>query len=205
MKIYCQRDYPNVKLGFSNTYTIAQAGCVLTSMAMFAEIDPVTANNRVKAQKGFNGASMIWSVAAFALGLKYSGMGDVPRYPCLGITDHYKSSGYPTHYFIVLDPQTIVDPLDGKVKPFSTYRIIGYQYVQPISLLTMEQLQRLQRLEDFVSRTIAGKKNEYLLPDGGVIQVFEYSDYSDYKDIMKNEDKNLIRKSQDFIDRIKLV
>jgi hypothetical protein len=71
-----QLDYPEVQLG-NGRYTIGTSGCFLTSLAMAScmlhertDLDPVRANDLVRANRGFSGSGLELSRAAPALGLR---------------------------------------------------------------------------------------------------------------------------------------
>ena len=141
---YAQDSYPNVKLGTS-TDSIAQDGCALVAISNIAGIDPVTLNERFVAAGDYASGEMIeWGNCAVTAGLRYLGADSTPTvYPCIGCTDHYKSLGFPTHFFEILDAGNIVDSIDGKVKPISTYNIIQVQNVTT-NVPTMDPLSEIR-------------------------------------------------------------
>lgn len=182
-------------MGDSKSDTIGRVGCALTCYAMFAGITPDIANHKIRDNHGFASLDLIeWAVDAKILGLNYNGQNKNPVYPCIAWTDYYKSHGYPTHYFVVLNAQTIIDPLDGLTKK-NPYNILGYQLIssnQPI-MDTSEQL-----LTDLK----AGRINEFKMPDGTILQLISYSKIEDYT-AMGNDPANLIEVSQDFITQVR--
>lgn len=98
---------------------------------MLAGIAPDIVNAALKAGNGFaDGALVKWDVAARLLGLPYDSQRTSPVLsPCIAETDHYKNKGVPQHFFVWLGNGRIIDPLDGKEKPDSTYRIVGYRNI----------------------------------------------------------------------------
>jgi len=72
-----QLAYPDIKTGHSKTNSIADTGCMLTSMAMTSSklngdknLNPALANERVKAGGGFSGGGINDQAAARALGMR---------------------------------------------------------------------------------------------------------------------------------------
>lgn len=116
-------------LGFS-TVTIGKEGCVITAMGCMSGKNPSAVNDILKQEKAFDEDEVIWAKACAALGLEYEGSGSTPKgYSCIAETNHFKPN-YPSHYFVMLSPTLIIDPLDGKTK-ILPYNIINYQYVHP--------------------------------------------------------------------------
>jgi hypothetical protein len=130
MRQQSQRDnaWKNVKLGTSN-YTLGSQGCVVTSLANMIDRTPVEVNQILRYNNGFkNGCLIIWQRAADLLGLRYdSNNGALKFFPCLGET---MITANQQHFFIMLDPVTIIDPLDGRIK-VNPYKIRSYRNIGP--------------------------------------------------------------------------
>lgn len=146
MKIYCQRDYPKVKLGFSKYYTIASVGCFLTCLSMMVGKDPVEVNEILKKANAFSGANMISDRAAKALNFDLL-RGDDPKIPGKMNNVNYMPNWSPTikevkfkntQHFVIraIDKNNpvassfgtyIVDPWDGKMKAINTYPFVSYR------------------------------------------------------------------------------
>jgi hypothetical protein len=126
MQHYSQRSYPNVMLGTSSD-PISRDGCALIALCNLCGSDPVATNDLFNSGGDYADGELVkWAACATALGMTYLGDDSRPSvYPCIASTDHYAASGYPTHYFVVKDPSTIIDSLDGQEKPVSTYAITG--------------------------------------------------------------------------------
>ena len=114
MKFYSQTNY-NDQLG-TGKYTIKQAGCKLTCVSMMVEIPPNELNrifidNNVYADSTGNLADQ--SIADyFKNAIYYNGYVTTnPNKLCMVETSYYKSSGYPQHFFLLLDNGMIWDPL----------------------------------------------------------------------------------------------
>lgn len=184
------------------TSTIGAVGCVDTCLAILCDKQPDQIDDTLTDQGGFVGALVLWGKACQILGLNYSGAGNVASgYPTVAWTDYYAGHGYPTHYFVMIDSSTIIDPIDGQQKR-NPYPIRGYQYIHPTNSLTMEERTELTNLRNLLANLKAGKINEYKLPDGTIAQVLQYSHWEDYI-AMANDPKNLIEVPQDFYDEIR--
>lgn len=183
MTPYSQRDtrWSSKILGNNSHRTIGQDGCVITSLAMMVDKTPDVVDSILVQNGGFVGELVVWSRACQALGLTFSGSGtgSPSLYPAIAWTDYFKAHGYPTHYFVVLDAHTIIDPLDAKTKS-NPYPIKGYYYIHPTNSLTMDQLTELNQLRALVANLKSGKTNEYKLPDGKIYQLLAYAHWEDY-------------------------
>lgn len=125
-----EAQWKDKKLGFSNL-TIGQAGCVVTSIGNMTSLHPDYVNDQLKAHGGFQGAAVVWNVAANLWNLQYNYNTDhADKYPCIAVTDHYKRIGYPTHFFLMISPDYIIDPLNGQTEK-NPYNIIGYRNLSP--------------------------------------------------------------------------
>lgn len=113
--------------------TIGNYGCALTSCSMLCGIDPSTLNEYLKRVGGYvQQTLLVWGALEKATSgkLKYvSGVG-IPydNAKCLEIIKREKGcvvqvygSGIPMHFVVAIGNGQIIDPLDGKIKPFSTY------------------------------------------------------------------------------------
>lgn len=152
MTPYSQKDprWASHFLGNSRL-TIKAAGCVITSLGMMVNKNPDEINTILRNGKAFpagnprnsaEGAIVIWQPAARLLDLDYDPSSTRPvKTPCLALTDHYAKTGYPTHFFIYLGNNRIIDPLDGQEKN-NPYRIIGYRNLSPKenTFMTEEQV-----------------------------------------------------------------
>lgn len=113
--------------------TIGNYGCALTSCAMMSGIQPDTLNEYMKRVGGYaENTLIIWSKLEKATSgkLKYvQGLG-IPYndYACKKIIEREKAclvqvygSGLPMHFVVAIGQGVIIDPIDGKTKPFMTY------------------------------------------------------------------------------------
>ncbi len=107
-----QLDHPTVRLG-TGRFTISESGCFLTSLAMASawlhdrsDLDPVRANDLVKARGGFRGSALDLPSAAPALGLRVVSR-DVTRTPSTELLGRLRTaleSGRPVIAAIDLGP-----------------------------------------------------------------------------------------------------
>ena len=133
MTPYSQNDprWSHHLMGESLIDTIGRVGCAVTCYAMMADVTPDVTNQKLIAGRGYANLDLVeWSTDATIMDLAYDEENNTVSYPSIAWTDHYKSQGYPTHYFVVLDGHTIIDPLDGRTKE-NPYNILGYQHVHP--------------------------------------------------------------------------
>lgn len=113
--------------------TIGNYGCALTACAMLCGTAPDTLNEYLKRVGGYvQQTLLVWGALEKATSgkLKYvSGVG-IPydNTKCLEIIKREKGcvvqvygSGLPMHFVVAIGGGQIIDPLDGKIKPFSTY------------------------------------------------------------------------------------
>jgi hypothetical protein len=121
-------------LGFGGWgQTIGNYGCALTSCAMLCGIDPATLNEYMKRSSGFVSQTLlVWSALERATSGKLvykGGLGEpYDNNRCLDIIKREKGcivqvygSGIPMHFVVAIGGGQIIDPLDGRIKPFSTY------------------------------------------------------------------------------------
>jgi len=122
-----QRDYRwrNKQLGSCSGFTIGGYGCLITALAMLADKRPDEVNNILSTGGGYSSGCLVNNNAAKLLDLPFSTVRDrVIKYPTIAETAHYAPK-YPQHFFIVLDENTAIDPLDGKIK--APYKIKSYR------------------------------------------------------------------------------
>ena len=127
MNQYSQNDnrWRFAKLGNSNDI-IANSGCVLTCYSMLLGIEPDYLNTAFKAQGIFAGALIDTTRAAVDYGLPFNPDRSNRQFPItIAETDHYIRQGHPTHFYILLADNTIIDPIDGLHKQ-NLYNITGY-------------------------------------------------------------------------------
>ncbi len=128
MKFYSQKQSPwgAEKLDSSN-YSLASQGCVVTCLAMLSNaLNPSQVNELLKSKRGFSGPLVIWERAAALLGLPYSPERNIPKfYPCIAET---MLSATQQHFFIMLGPNTNIDPLTGTQQP-NRYKIKSYRNI----------------------------------------------------------------------------
>jgi hypothetical protein len=76
----------------------------------------------------FQDASLLNDKAAKVLGLHYKWLApdSVVTYPIIAETNHYEHEGFPQHFFVCLDHNFIVDPLNGETKT-NPYNIVSYR------------------------------------------------------------------------------
>jgi hypothetical protein len=127
MNYYNQLNYPNTQLGYCQNETIKSAGCYCVSLAMMSGLNPIETNEKLK-QKGYVQGCLVSDFdSAESLGLQFEGeSSNQPDYTCIGWTNHYASSGYPQHFFVVFTDGTINDPILGE-RIVNPYIIIGYK------------------------------------------------------------------------------
>lgn len=127
MELYSQRDpsYKNKLLPKSNL-TMGNYGCYVTSIAILGQVHPVS----LLKDKNFAQGGLLYSqYAAEDAGMTYKGAFRSPKGWCIGVTDHYKSQGFPTHFFVVnSELQLQVDPLKENpiIEPL-TYSCMQYR------------------------------------------------------------------------------
>ena len=127
MKYYCQRNYPDIRLGFGST-TIASHGCFLVSLSMMVGKDPIKVNKILKEAGAFHGDLIISRKAASALGLDYLGKSSTQATwePSIMEVDMSPAPGKQQH-FVVWRKNKIVDPWTGSEKPLNTYPLVSYR------------------------------------------------------------------------------
>lgn len=129
MNYFSQKDkrWSGKKLGTCNT-TIGTSGCFITSLAMLDGRTPDVINDLLKNNGGYSGGcNLLSDKAAQILGLQYLGKTIYkPGFTCIAETDHYKSSGFPQHFFIIFPDGHINDPLSQE-NISNPYHIVSYR------------------------------------------------------------------------------
>lgn len=135
MTLYSQNDpsWRSLWLGSSvPKTTIGKDGCLLTCFAMMSNTAPPQANQLIKSSGGFQGALIINAKAAQTLNLGYDPSTTERKFSiCVAETNHYEGQGYPSHFYILLEDDSIWDPLDGTKKPKNYYNIKSYRNIKP--------------------------------------------------------------------------
>ena len=141
---YSQRDsrWRYDKLGFS-TLTIGGYGCLITALAMMLKTfgyneTPKTVNQKLKANKGFVGALLIWSAVPriwtrvkftkFAYSynnIEVAWYVYVKKIPVI-VKVHAPQIGAISHWVLYIGDRMMIDPWDGKGKRTSTYTALRY-------------------------------------------------------------------------------
>lgn len=119
------------QLGTCDT-SISSNGCFVTSLAILTEKTPSEVNQILKDNGGYaNGCLVISERAAELLGLEYNGITkEYQNDIAIGETDHYRSSGIPSHFFVWLGNGRIIDPLFG-IEMENKYKIINFRLFKP--------------------------------------------------------------------------
>jgi len=148
MQYLSQRDprWAQEKLGTCNTTFIGN-GCFLVSLGMLFGIDPRTLNKLLIDQCGyFQGCNIDAPRVAKIAGYSYKKLSPSELYktefPLIGETDHYRSSGVPQHFFVLLSPTQIIDPLDLVPAPKrNPYNLISLRQFK--SMMTKQEVQAM--------------------------------------------------------------
>lgn len=139
MQYYSQKDYPKTLLGECKSTTIAQEGCFVTCLAMFAGITPPEVNDLLKEEGGFSAnqhgvkclinspkATKILGLFYKGRSWSYPGMEDLPCIAEARINNQQ-------HFVVLLDNGKVVDPLDRKPIPKKNpYFLYSYRLFKPI-------------------------------------------------------------------------
>jgi hypothetical protein len=114
-------------------------GCLITSISMIAGKTPDRILNALNEKNCFDMTGKLeWEKSKAALGLsKYENIPYLdpithepnipPKYPIIAETHDNAALGFPQHFFVVVDGDHIVDPLDGLQKSIDTYGIVSYR------------------------------------------------------------------------------
>lgn len=147
MKIYSQRDkkWSGIKLGTSSSTTIGSHGCTITCVGMLANLPPDEVNKRLLSVNGYAETNLIvWDKIHAAIPYltfefrsyvydnakvsdaikKYGG--------CLVEVDGAPIGGS-KHWVLYVGNQKLYDPWDGKEKPTSSYKTLGYSTIQTLT------------------------------------------------------------------------
>lgn len=142
-----QRDYPNIKLGFSNL-TIASDGCTITAIARILGTTPDVVNERMKSVNGFSdgktlgkGALVVWDKIKEAFpGTQvhrvwtYNNDDALRNVPNVIVEVDGAPIGGARHWLQYLGNQKAYDPWDGKIKSTASYQSpISYCIIKPPS------------------------------------------------------------------------
>ena len=136
--------WKNARLGPSNL-TVGGYGCFICSLCTLAQVDASKLIFHKENHKFITkGGLLISPYAAKHVGMETkssrSGQGlDEPMpdkdAPCIAITEHYKDKGIPTHFFVYLGDDMIIDPLDRKPIPKrNPYKIKRYRHFSGVKL-----------------------------------------------------------------------
>lgn len=107
--------------------TFGKFGCFLTSIAMLDGRKPPEINKILTDGKAINKDGLLYpDKAAKLLGMTYSYKKTNDIFPCICETNHFKHLNIPQHFFIMLDKETIIDPLGG-LKINNPYNIVSYR------------------------------------------------------------------------------
>lgn len=128
MLSFSQKDerWKDLKIGLTNN-TLEKYGCYIVSLAMYTEKPPYILLDILNTNSCFvEGGLLLNTKAAAILNMTYKYSLDKPDFDCIAETNHYRSSGYPQHFFVLLKDGKIIDPLDGETKE-NPYHIVSYR------------------------------------------------------------------------------
>lgn len=125
--------YKSIKLG-TCTDSLWSSSCFLTSFCNLGkelewfDYTPVAMNKIFIQNKLFsNGCMLVCPAVATYFKKTYQKLTEDPLEICIAETDHYKSNGFPQHFF-VFEKGMILDPLDTDPKwKKNTYHIVSYR------------------------------------------------------------------------------
>ncbi len=130
LTIYSQKDPRWGSLEIIKGLKMSNYGCVITSIACLDGRTPDVILGLLQKAKAIDKLGrVIWQVASLALDCLWGGITSTkPKYPCIAMTNYYKSKGFPTHFFVALnnEEKIIIDPLTGK-KEVNKYPIVSYR------------------------------------------------------------------------------
>ena len=123
----CDKRWASHKLG-TCTDTFCKSGCYLMCLSSLSNLNPDECNRRLKTRgEYYKGCLVSPSNAAYILCLKYSSVRSRAMfYPCIAETDHFRLRGIPQHFFLLLSPTRMVDPLTGRESNLK-YKIKSYR------------------------------------------------------------------------------
>lgn len=133
----------SLKIGNTN-YTISGYGCFITAVSIVAGIEPPEALKKLR----FDGALLIWdSIKNIGLEPLYKGDWDNTKAleyiqangQCIARVDFDGSDRTDdTHFVVLIGNKQLIDPIDGKIKPTSTYsKYTGIRACRKIVMATM--------------------------------------------------------------------
>ena len=144
MTIYSQRDikWKDEKMGSG---TIGQYGCLITCISMLRDVDPKQTNKDIKSVDGYSGNFVIWEALDKISGLDfvkrvkvYENDEVAKNLPCL-VEVNGAPIGGTTHWVLYVGNQKMIDPWDGKEKPTSSYKPIGYAVIKRLEVPNVPQ------------------------------------------------------------------
>lgn len=133
IETYSQHDPRWAGLSIGNGATMSSHGCYIAAFAMILQKRPDIVLAELK-QNGCLTADglMISEKAAALYGLTYNKQTEHPGIPCIAETDDYKKRGYPQHFYLSLDTETRVDPLDNDpYQEHDRYNVVSYRVYMP--------------------------------------------------------------------------
>lgn len=163
MNTLSQKDprWANLKIGNTN-YTMSGYGCFITACCIVSGIDPPEALQRLR----FDGAMLIWeSITNIGLQPLFKGDWDNTKAleyiqangQCIARVDFDGSDRTDdTHFVVLIGNKQLIDPIDGKIKPTSTYsKYTGIRACRKITMLPDEIAVKKTDFERLVSKSSA--------------------------------------------------
>lgn len=145
MNILSQKDprWGSLKIGNTN-YIMSGYGCFITACSIVAGIEPPEALQKLR----FDGAMLIWdSIKNIGLEPLFKGDWDNAKAleyiqangQCIARVDFDGSDRTDdTHFVVLIGNKQLIDPIDGKIKPTSTYsKYTGIRACRKIVMATM--------------------------------------------------------------------
>ena len=145
MNLYSQRDpaYKDRLLPKSNL-TMGNYGCYVTAISILGQVHPTS----LLINDNFaNGGLLYSSRAAKTAGMEYVRSSSKPSGWCIGVTDHYASNGFPTHFFVVNEELGLqIDPLEEKpaIEPL-TYDCTQYRLFSGVKFKIEEENEKIKK------------------------------------------------------------
>ena len=192
MTYYSQRDpkFANIPLGTCNT-TFISNGCFCVSLSSLFDIPPLTLNKLLIDQGGyFQGCNIDAPRVAKIAGYSYAKLSPAELYKCsfpiIGETDHYAQAGARQHFFVMLDPTTIIDPLDLTPSPKkNTYNLISLRQFK--LMMTPQEIKAT--VFALIGHNLPDDQVEYWQEQGAeklVKFLIEHEDYQKHKEKISN-------------------
>lgn len=150
MQLLSQRDnrWKDILLGMSRTTTIGSHGCVIACVSMAGGTTPDVVNSKLVSVGGYAGDSgnlIIWTKINQALPwLKFRDNGRYYAYDNTLVVESISKNGFclvevdgtpiggTVHWVLYIGNKELIDPWDGKVKPTSSYRAIGFSIIDKV-------------------------------------------------------------------------